>query len=85
MMKELAPATSGIREYYCDCCKVLIGAEGVDKEPEKEMSVYFSANFGPQTSLAGTTFNQVYCSDCGLKAVIAVETALNITLQEVYK
>lgn len=84
-MKEIAPATSGIREYYCDCCNVLIGVEGGENEPEKEMSVYFSANFGPDTKLHGTTFNKVYCSDCGFKAVIAIEAALNITLQEVYK
>lgn len=85
MLKTIDPGTPAIHEVYCDSCNTLMGVEGKEQETPTLMALFVSANFGNRSSIDGTYFAKSFCQECGFKAIIALETVLDIKLQHVFE
>ena len=79
MLKVIDPGKLPITEVYCDCCHELIHVEGRDSDLKHEITMYISANFGFYSPMQGM-INQSYCEVCALKAMMAIETVLDIKI-----
>ena len=82
MIKQISPGTQPINEVYCDGCKNLIAAEGKDYEYDHELTMYINSMFGLRSKPTGFQYNAVFCEECTLKSLIAIEIALGIKILE---